>query len=134
MTPESFDLAGAWMVKARSDLETAQLLIRGGEKHLDTGCYHCQQAAEKALKGWLTASELLFPKTHILEQILALCVPSNAAFARFDGHCEELTPFAQEFRYPGDIADPTPEQAERALVLAEEICRFVESAFASLDR
>lgn len=134
MTPESLDLAQAWMAKARSDLATARLLIHGGEKHLDTGSYHCQQAAEKALKAWLTAQEVLFPKTHSLGEILALCVPSVSAFAQFARQGEELTPLAQEFRYPGDGIEPDSEQAKRALASAEEICSFVEQQMASIER
>lgn len=57
MSPESLELAEAWLAKSRSDLATARLLILGHEPYLDTGCYHCQQAAEKALKAWLTANE-----------------------------------------------------------------------------
>lgn len=132
MTPESLDLARAWMAKARSDMATARLLIHGEEKHLDTGSYHCQQAAEKALKAWLTAQEVVFPKTHSLEEILALCTPSNPAFAEFQRQCEELTPLAQEFRYPGDVAEPNSKQAGRALALAEEISAFCEKQLVSL--
>ncbi len=106
----------------------------GEEKHLETGSYHCQQAAEKMLKAWLTAQEVVFPKTHSLEDLLVLCVPSVAAFAQFGGHCEELTPLAHEFRYPGDIAEPDTKQAARALTLAEEICTFSEEQMAAVER
>jgi HEPN domain-containing protein len=99
------------MIKARSDLATADLLINGQEKHFDTGSYHCQQAAEKALKGWLTAKEIVFPKTHVLEELLELCIPSATAFAQFRRHCEELTPLGHEFRYPGDVIEPNNQQA-----------------------
>lgn len=132
MAPESLELARAWLAKAHSDLATARLLINGEEKYLDTGSYHCQQAAEKALKGWLTACEILFPKTHSLEDLLALCVPGDPAFAHFRHHAEELTPLAQEFRYPGDAAEPDAAQAERAYELANELWTFVENRMAEL--
>lgn len=134
MSPESFDLARAWMIKSRSDLATARVLITGDEKHLDTGSYHCQQAAEKILKAWLTAQEVLFPKTHSLEELLALCIPSEAGFAHFRRHCEELTPLAHEFRYPGDVAEPDPKQAERGLSLAEQICGFGEGRMGAVGK
>lgn len=133
MTPESLDLARAWMAKARSDLATARILINGEEKHLDTGSYHCQQAAEKALKAWLTANEIVFPKTHSLEDLLALCIPSAAGFARFARHCEELTPLAHEFRYPGDLVEPDAKQAARALGLAKEIYTFSEEQMVAMQ-
>ena len=46
----SFD----WIAKAKRDLEAAKRMIVCVDPLLDTGAYHCQQAAEKALKGWLT--------------------------------------------------------------------------------
>jgi HEPN domain-containing protein len=45
MSPESLELAKVWLAKAQSDLATARLLIKGSERYLDTGSYHCQQAA-----------------------------------------------------------------------------------------
>jgi HEPN domain-containing protein len=123
---ESLDLARGWMMKARSDFGTAHLLIKGQEKHFDTGSYHCQQAAEKALKAWLTAHEIVFPKTHVLEELLELCTSTAPRFAQFRDHCEALTPLAQEFRYPGDLVGPDADTAGRALRLAEEIYNFCE--------
>jgi len=134
MSPESLHLAHAWLTKARSDLAVARILIHGAEKHFDTGSYHCQQAAEKAFKGWLTAKEVIFPKTHSLEAILALCIPTNGAFAQFRIHSEELTPLAHEFRYPGDAVDPDAAQAGRALMLAEEVCTFCEEQMATMGK
>jgi len=37
-----------WLREAEEDLESAQLLIDGGQYH--HACFHVQQAAEKALK------------------------------------------------------------------------------------
>ena len=41
------------MEKARRDLASAIRLLDGEPPYLDTAVYHCQQAAEKALKGFL---------------------------------------------------------------------------------
>ena len=123
-SPESVELARAWIEKARSDLEAARLLISQQQKYLDIGGYHCQQAAEKALKGWLTAKQIPFPKTHSLEDVLALCIPANGDFAHFRNHCEELTPLVHEYRYPNGPDAPPLAQAQRALQLAEELYNF----------
>lgn len=40
-SPESLELAKIWLAKAQSDLATARLLIKGKERYLDTGSYHC---------------------------------------------------------------------------------------------
>lgn len=52
----------AWIKKAESDLLTAQILIYGENKHFDTGVYHCQQAAEKSLKDYLTYLNIPFQR------------------------------------------------------------------------
>lgn len=118
MTPESLDLARAWLVKAASDLEAARLLIVREKRLLDIAAYHCQQAAEKALKGYLTSQGIIFPKTHELEELLALCLPAAPDFEQWRDACERLTPLAQEFRYPGEATEPSAEEAARALGLA----------------
>jgi HEPN domain-containing protein len=111
MTSQSLKLARVWLQKAESDLASARLLIEGGEQHFDTGVYHCQQAAEKALKAWLTAREVIFPKTHILESLIDLCLPEEPNFESLRAAAEELTPLAVEFRYPGDLFEPSVTEA-----------------------
>jgi len=49
------DVAVGWMRKAQSDLTNAELCLSAG-KALDTACFHCQQAAEKALKAYQSRS------------------------------------------------------------------------------
>lgn len=46
-------LVRRWLTKSRRDLLSAKRLARGSEPYLDTAIYHCQQCAEKAIKGWL---------------------------------------------------------------------------------
>ena len=95
------ELVAAWMAKATSDLETARLLIREKRRLLDVAVYHCQQAAEKAIKAWLTEHDIIFPKTHSLEDLVELCTPSAPVFEQIVKQAAELTPFGFEFRYPG---------------------------------
>jgi HEPN domain-containing protein len=130
MSPESLELAKVWLAKAQSDLATARLLIKGSERYLDTGSYDCQQAAEKAIKAWLTAAEVTFIKTHSLEILIRLCIPTAPGFSRFLSHALELTPLASAFRYPGDVFEPSDEEAARALFLADELTAWVAGEFA----
>ncbi len=126
MNERKKELVLAWLAKAMSDLETARLLIQREKRLLDIAAYHCQQSAEKALKAWLTSQDIVFPKTHELEELLGLCLPTGPGFEQLRQACEELTPLAQEFRYPGDVAEPTVEEAQRALGLAEHVYTFCE--------
>lgn len=134
MTPESWELAHVWLEKARSDLATARVLICGAERHLDTGSYHCQQAAEKAIKAWLTMQEIVFPKTHALDALLRLGMKRDERLAAFLPHAFELTPLATEYRYPGDLFEPALEEAQMALKRAGEIVAWMETEVMRVPR
>ena len=55
-----------WLIKAGHDLGSAKRLLSGDETFPDTAVYHCQQAAEKALKAYLTLKDTPFQKVHDL--------------------------------------------------------------------
>ncbi len=55
MPPEALEEARAWLTKATRDLQAAEYLAMAEAPLLDIVVYHCQQAMEKALKGYLTA-------------------------------------------------------------------------------
>ncbi len=121
MNEESRALAKAWMAKAQADLAVARLLIHGDEPHRDAGVYHSQQAAEKALKALLTLHQTPFPKTHALRALLDLTLPIDPKLFALVGDCIYLTPFATQFRYPGDVIEPDVGEAVEALQAAQRI-------------
>lgn len=121
MGSENQSLVSAWVAKARSDLDTARILICGEERHFDTGVYHCQQAAEKSLKAFLTRHDIVFPKTHNLGELAVLAEATEPLIAELREPSDFLTPFATEFRYPGDMFQPPEEDALLALAYAERI-------------
>ena len=47
------ELLRSWLTKATSDLRSAKVLASAEDPVLDTAIYHCQQAAEKAVKAFL---------------------------------------------------------------------------------
>ncbi|MFN2508963.1 MAG: HEPN domain-containing protein, partial [Chthoniobacterales bacterium] len=57
-------LTREWLVKARNDLKNARIVSAVADGPLDTAIYHCQQAAEKAVKAYLTFQDEPFEKTH----------------------------------------------------------------------
>lgn len=113
-----------WLSKAEDDLQVARLLIAEENRLYAAGMYHCQQAAEKSLKAWLTCRDIIFPKTHDLEALLHLCRTQEPGFSAYTGHARDLTPLATEFRYPGDGLSPEPARAREALGQATEIFRY----------
>jgi len=115
-----------WLAKARRDLQAARLMIESEEPLLDTGAYHCQQAGEKALKGWLTFHGTPVIKTHDLVHLIRECGRLDASFLEMSEMADFLSPFAVDFRYPGYLFEPPKEEAEAALGFAERIVVFVE--------
>lgn len=73
MTPDQLrlDETHAWLARARSDLQAAKLLINGNA--YAEALFHCQQAAEKALKAFLTFHQKPFRKTHVLGELSTVC-------------------------------------------------------------
>ena len=57
-------LVRGWLIKAQRDLATARKLAGDPSPLLDTAIYHCQQAAEKAVKGFLAFHDQPVVKTH----------------------------------------------------------------------
>ncbi len=51
MDESCIELARSWLTKAQHDLDSAKRL--SSNPILDVSIYHCQQAAEKALKSFL---------------------------------------------------------------------------------
>jgi HEPN domain-containing protein len=65
--PELLAETRAWFAKAADDLRAAVALAAISPPLFDEAVFHCQQAAEKALKGFLTWNGRAFRKTHNLE-------------------------------------------------------------------
>lgn len=121
------ELVKNWLIKAQHDLLAAKKLSAGQEVYTDVAIYHCQQAGEKAVKGFLVLHDQEFPKTHDIRLLVQLAIRFNPNFQQCQEAAEILTPYATEFRYPGDILEPTPEEVQDALKKAEEVFNFVTS-------
>lgn len=77
----------AWFVKAEADLLSAEILLQSGAPVTGMVCYHCQQSAEKFLKGYLTFHQMKFKWVHDLEYLIELCAVGDDQF-------NELKPIA----------------------------------------
>jgi HEPN domain-containing protein len=120
------DEVEAWLTKAHRDLDSARRLFGGDPPFRDTATYHCQQAAEKALKALLTAAEVAFPRTHDLTVLVGLAAARHPELARLDDAAIVLTPYATLFRYPSTIVEPDDEDVRQAIQLATSLLEAVE--------
>ncbi len=117
-----------WLKKAEGDWQTAnrELRVRKNPNY-DAVCFHCQQCAEKYLKGYLQFQKKRFKKTHDLIDLMKLCSSIEAAFEFHYDAFSLLNQYAVDFRYPGEEADK--EQAKRAVKSLKVFRKFVCSLF-----
>jgi len=59
----------AWFRKAMIDLRSAEADLAASPPILEDVVFHCQQAAERAIKGFLTFHQEPFGKTHDLREL-----------------------------------------------------------------
>ena len=127
MTEAKRQLIESWLTKARNDLTSAQVLGTNPVPLLDTAIYHCQQAAEKAIKGFLVFADQHFPRTHDIETLINLAIPHEGRFLAWLDAGRQLTPYATLYRYPGPFANPDRHQFDQAFISAKQLYQFVLS-------
>src|SRR4051794_3638300 len=74
------ELVRAWLIKAQNDLTTARQVSGHVDGPLDTAIYHCQQAAEKAVKGFLAFHDHRLERSHDVQRLLELAEAYDARF------------------------------------------------------
>ena len=110
-------------MKAGNDLRTAESVLRVSPPIADTACFHAQQCAEKYLKAFLQETGHPIPKTHILMDLLALCIKIEPAFQIIRADLNILEGYAVHFRYPGESADKS--EAQTAFKTASNARDFI---------
>jgi HEPN domain-containing protein len=88
-------------------------------------CYHCQQCAEKYLKGFLAWHGKEIIRTHDLTELNKICTGIDASFDGIEEKCLKLTDFGINIRYPYPL-DILESDMKRALQDAGEIMSFVK--------
>ena len=125
--PSVAELVKQWLLKARSDLRTAEHTLGLTEDcPYDTVCFHAHQCVEKSLKAVLVASQIPFRKTHDLEELFLLLPPAVPVPVSL-GELTRLSPHATDTRYPGAWAWPEKREGEWAVEVARRVLGFVES-------
>jgi len=110
-----------WLLKAADDLRGAEIDLAAVPPLTGDAAFHCQQAAEKALKALLAWHDVPFRKTHDLAEIGQQCTTLDVSLEPLCRRAERLTTFAWIFRYPGDLEDPPVEEVVEALAVARDV-------------
>jgi HEPN domain-containing protein len=123
--PARVEDSRAWLTKAKSDLDAASHDLKASPPLLADLVFHCQQAAEKAMKGLLAWHDIPFRKSHDLEEIGESCLSIDASLKDLVEQAVPLTEYAWKFRYPGEPDEPTQTEAEEALALARLVFKAI---------
>ena len=125
MTANNNDLVKEWYRFAMMDLNAAKYLCNMYPKPLEIICYHCQQSAEKMLKGFLVSNGIDPPKTHDLRRLCEMCIEINNTFEDLKDICEGLNPYGIQPRYPDEI-EIFETDMEKALENIQSMVEFYE--------
>lgn len=121
LDPERVAETRGWLVRAAEDLRAGSF-ERTAQPPITTDIvFHAQQAAEKALKAFLTWHDRSFRRTHDLAELGAACVEIDRTLEASCIQAVPLTVFAWAFRYPGDSEEPAAEEADTALATARHL-------------
>ncbi len=110
------DLARAWIAKADSDLASARTIASSSGPY-DGARFHCQQAVEKLMKGFLASRERTFPFTHDLDRLAGLCEAIEPSLRLTIPEVVALTDYAVKLRYDNDFW-PAEQDARAAIAVA----------------
>lgn len=124
MQKNNFKLVQEWALKAQSDLRAAEILYKE-DGPTDSVCFHCHQAAEKMLKGFLVFKKGDFPKIHDLIQLLNLGKKIDRNLEAITNETSFLNRYYIETRYPPEIMVYSKEECKKALKSAETLIQFV---------
>lgn len=124
MGDERLEQTREWLLKAANDRRSARALAALDDPVTDTAAFHCQQAAEKAFKAFLTYHGRIFEKTHHLGILCDQCAVVDAKFGDLRDSADTLTDYAVAFRYPGE-EDATLDEVRTALAIVDEVWTFV---------
>ena len=113
-----------WTRKAEEDYEAGITLVRKRKRPTPNAVgFHCQQCAEKYLKAYLVLQGVSFPKTHDLLELHKICLSLDPTFEFIGDLLDRLSPYAVEFRYPGE--EVSIEDAKAAVKTMKDVRRFM---------
>ncbi len=111
----------AWLIKAANDLRGVSVDLDASPPLFEDALFHCQQAAEKSLKAFLTFHNAPFRKTHNIEELGEECLRIDPSLLDMIDEAVPLTEFAWRYRYPGEPTSPTLDECESAEATARKL-------------
>ncbi|MDE0313314.1 MAG: HEPN domain-containing protein [Candidatus Poribacteria bacterium] len=118
-------LTQEWIGKAEEDYNSAKWLQQSPNAVHNSICFHVQQCIEKYLKAWLQEANIPFLKTHDLQELLDLIVPTVSIWQTWKPDFKIISTYAVDSRYPGDSA--TAENTQHAMQICDEVRQAIRT-------
>ena len=115
-----------WVEKAEEDYAIILLIQREQKPMYNSICFHAQQCAEKYLKAWLQEADIPTPRTHDLNELPQLIVPTLPISHQWKSDLSALAKQAVAVRYPGDSA--TADKAAHATHICNEVRQTIRES------
>ena len=127
MKNKYLQLVKAWFNKAEKDLITVEHEFFFNDPVYETICFHCQQAIEKFLKGYLIYLGKGYRKTHELGELVSICEGKDKEIAFLKEEADKLTDYSVEIRYPDNYNEIDENDAKEAFEIATKVKAYVIS-------
>ena len=120
----------AWMRHAAEDARIAHACLHIVPPSRGGAAFHCQQAAEKLLKGFMVQAGVDFRKTHDLDTLSQSVLPHAPSIEPLLNPIRAWTTWSVAWRYPGEAEpepDPDVEELREALDLITRLTEALRS-------
>ncbi|MCB2312692.1 HEPN domain-containing protein [Clostridium tagluense] len=122
---DSKQVSKEWFEFAKRDLGSAKFLINMYPKPIEIICYHCEQSAEKYLKGYTIFMGNNLERTHDIVLLNNKCKNTDKSFEYIEDDCIDLVPYGVQVRYPYQL-EVNEDDMRNAIDSAERIQNFIE--------
>ena|ERR1700722_8764438 len=122
---DNMEIIKKWLEKGDEDLGTALIIQKHIPEYRHVIAFHCQQAVEKYLKGYLIYLKIEFRRTHDLVYLLELINDKESIDENMIENIMELADYAVEIRYPETTIELTEAEINNAIIIAKSIRDFV---------
>jgi len=124
---EDIAFAKQWIKFAQKDLLSAQKLLLPPDTQLEACVYHCQQAAEKAVKALLALHGRDIPMKHDIGLLISAARGIDVDLQRFLADASTITEYAVDYRYPMfDVEALKLQEVEYAMKYATDLVDLIQ--------
>jgi HEPN domain-containing protein len=120
---ERINRVKGWLDFANKDISCAKHLLGMRPVPLEIVCYHSEQAAEEALKGYLLYQNIEPSQTQDLGKLCSMCLKFDKAFEELMGPWERLARYGEPV-YPSEM-QISDNDMKTAIADADRVMAFV---------